>query len=133
MFCLLTGAKCSFFQAPAHELNWRFKKISCRTCLLFYYFFGDKKKLLRPVASSAYYRILLICIATVQNQGENLGCYVLDVSRSAQGRVFLFSCERLGRSLWKIIASSFELLNLIFIEVTWKLGYLSLLNFVQEN
>ena len=22
---------------------WRFKKLSCRACLLFYYFFGDKK------------------------------------------------------------------------------------------
>ena len=62
-----------------------------------------------PVLSSAYYWILLICVATVQNRGEDthLGCYVVDVSRSAQGRFFLFSCERLGRGLQETIVSSF--------------------------
>ena len=51
----------------------------------------------------------MICVATVQNRGEDthLGCYVVDVSRSAEGRVFLFSCERLGRDLWETIVSSF--------------------------
>ena len=48
-------------------------------------------------------------MATVQNRGKytHLGCYVVDVSRSAEGRVFLFSCERLGRGLQENIISSF--------------------------
>ena len=51
----------------------------------------------------------MICVATVQNRGEDthLGCYVVDVSRSAEVRVFLFSCKRLGRGLQEPIASSF--------------------------
>ena len=73
-------------------------------------------------------------MATVQNRGKytHLGCYVVDVSRSAEGRVFLFSCERLGSDLYETIVSSFlkfttlaKMLNFIFIEVTWKLGHLS--------
>ena len=35
-----------------------------------------------------------------------LDCYV-DVSRTAEGKVFLFSCKRLGRSLWETIVASF--------------------------
>ena len=43
----------------------------------------------------------LICVATVQNRGEDthLDYYAVDVSRSAEGRVFRFSCEILGRGL----------------------------------
>ena len=39
----------------------------------------------------------MICLATVQNRGKDThyGFYVVDVSRSAGGRVFLFSWERL--------------------------------------
>ena len=50
----------------------------------------------------------MICVATAKNRGEvtRLGCYVVDVSRSAEGRVFLFSCERLGRGLQESIVSS---------------------------
>ena len=33
------------------------------------------------------------------NKNTHLGFYVADVSRSTEGRVFLFSCERLGRDL----------------------------------
>ena len=48
-------------------------------------------------------------IAKVQNRAEDthLGCYVVDVSRSAEGRIFLFSCEKLGRGLQDAIVSSF--------------------------
>ena len=62
-----------------------------------------------PVLSSAYYWILLICIATVPNRGKytHLGCYVVDVSRSAEGKVFRFYCERLGRDLSETNVSSF--------------------------
>ena len=51
----------------------------------------------------------MICIATVQNRGADthLGCYVADVTRRAEERVFLFSCERLGRGLWETVVSSF--------------------------
>ena len=51
----------------------------------------------------------MICIATVQNRGKDthLGCYVVDVSRRAEGRVFLSYCERLGMGLLGTIVSSF--------------------------
>ena len=51
----------------------------------------------------------MICVATVQNRGKytHLGCYVVDVSRKAEGRVFLFSFERLGRGLLGTVVSSF--------------------------
>ena len=51
----------------------------------------------------------MICVDTFQNRGEDtyLGCYVVDVSRSAEGRVFLFSYEGLGSSLQETIVSSF--------------------------
>ena len=44
---------------------------------------------------------LFICLATIQNQGKDThyGFYIVDVSRSAGERVFLFSWERLGRGL----------------------------------
>ena len=50
----------------------------------------------------------MICVATVENQGEetHLGCYVV-VSKSAERRVFPFSCERLGRGLQETTASDF--------------------------
>ena len=45
----------------------------------------------------------------VQNREKytHLGCYVVDASRSAEGRVFLFSSERLGRCLLETIVASF--------------------------
>ena len=48
-------------------------------------------------------------VATVQNRGKyaHLGCYVVDVSRSAGERVFLFSCERLGRVCRKLLSLVF--------------------------
>ena len=52
----------------------------------------------------------MICVGAVQIRGKYthlLGCYVVDVSRSAEARVFLFSCERLGRVLLETIVSSF--------------------------
>ena len=81
-------------------------------------------------------------VATVQNRGKyaHLGCYVVDVSRSAGERVFLFSCERLGRVCRKLLSLVFwnfefhaKMVNIILIEVTWKFGHLRWLNFVKEN
>ena len=116
MFCLPAGAIYPFFQDLAHGLYWRLKKISYRTCLLFYYFFGDKKQLLRALLICTFIRLLLnsfdlrsyssksininiVVVVSVQHR-----CYV---SRSAEGRVILFSCERLGRDLCETIVSSF--------------------------
>ena len=48
----------------------------------------------------------MICLATVQNRGKDTNCYVVDVSGSAGGRVFLFFCERQGRGLQETIAPS---------------------------
>ena len=49
----------TLFQAPAHRLYWRLKKISYRACLLFYYLFGDKKQLLRALLTCTFIRLLL--------------------------------------------------------------------------
>ena len=56
----------------------------------------------------------MICVGTVQNLGKYihlLGCYVVDVSRSNEARVFLFYCDRLGKgcllSVTKTIVTSF--------------------------
>ena len=80
----------------------------------------------------------MICVATAQNRGKytDLGYYVVDVSRSAEGKVFLFSSERLEGVSRKLLSLGFlnsqllaKRLNFIFIEVTWKVGYLRSLNF----
>ena len=84
----------------------------------------------------------MICVATVQNREEDthLGCYVVDVSRSAKEGFFCFlvrDWKGVCRKLLSLVFLNFQLLakmlNFIFIEVTWKLGYLRWLNFVQEN
>ena len=51
----------------------------------------------------------MIGVAKVQNRAKytHLGCYVVNVSRSVEGRVFLFSCNRVGRVLKETIVSSF--------------------------
>ena len=49
----------------------------------------------------------MICAAKAQKREKyTQGCYVVDVPRSAEGRVFLFSCERLRRGLWETIVSN---------------------------
>ena len=96
MFCLPAGAKYPLFQAPSHKLYWRLKKISYRACLLFYYFFGDKKQLLRAFLTCTFIRLLL----------DSFGLRSCSFMYG-QGRVFPFSCERLGRDLQETIASSF--------------------------
>ena len=84
----------------------------------------------------------MICVATVQNRGEDthLDCYVVDVSRSAKEGFFCFlvrDWKGVCRKLLSLVFLNFHLLakrlNFIFIKVTWKLGYLRRLNFVQGN
>ena len=68
-------------------------------------FWWQKKK--KKLVSSVYYWILLICLAAVKNWGKDVhfqGCYVVDVSRSAGGRVSLFSFERLKGAFRKLLS-----------------------------
>ena len=99
-YVLLTSwSKIPTFQAPAYGLYWRLKKSLYRACLLLYYFFGDEKQLLRAVLTCTFIRLLLNSFVQNREKYTHLCCHVVDVSRSAEGRVFLFCCERLGRSL----------------------------------
>ena len=80
------------------------------------FFWWQKKKVLRALLTCTFIRLLLnsfdlrsynsksininiVVVVSVQHR-----CYV---SRSAEGRVILFSCERLGRDLCETIVSSF--------------------------
>ena len=59
MYYLPAGAKYPFFQAPAHGLYLRLKKISHRAWLLFYYFLHNKKQLLRTLLTCTFIHLLL--------------------------------------------------------------------------
>ena len=87
--------------------GWR--KFHAVLICFFITFFGDKKIAFKSPFGLYFYPFIieyfLICVATVQNRGKDThqGCYVVDISRSAERRVFLFSYERLWRGLWETI------------------------------
>ena len=96
MFCLPVGAKYPFFRLQLTNYIWGSRKFCTELVCFFITFLVTKNSFWEPfwpVPSSAYYWILLICVATVQNLGKDthLDCYVVDVPRSGEGRVFLFS------------------------------------------
>ena len=112
MFCLPAGAKYPFFRLQRMDYIRGCRKFHTALVCFFITFLVIKKAFKRPfdlLISPTYYWILLICVSTVQNQGKytHLSFYVVDVSRSAEGRVFLFSCETLRRGLKETIVSSF--------------------------
>ena len=83
---------------------WSLKKISYRASLLLYYFFGDKKWLLKALLPCTFICSLLISFDLPSYSSQLRKRYTLRlllcyVYRSAGGRVFLFSWERLGRGL----------------------------------
>ena len=66
--------------------------IQCIARLIFECLSGDKNKLLKVLFSCTFIPsllILLICVATVQNQGKGTPKAVVYVSRDVEGRVFL--------------------------------------------
>ena len=69
---------------------WRLKKISCRACLLSYCF-GDKKIAFK-ISLDLYFHPSIIEFR-IQEKIHTKA--VVDVSRDAIGRIFLFSWERL--------------------------------------
>ena len=112
IFCLPAEVKYTFFSLQLMNYIGGWRKFHTKLVYFFDYFFGDKKIFSEPfwpAVSSAYSWILLICVARAwrKNWGKytDLGCYVVDVFRSAEGRVSLLSCERLGRGLLETIAS----------------------------
>ena len=84
---------------------WRFKKVSCRTCLLMYCFlFLVTKKVLKALLTCIFIAALLNSFDSPSYSSEWRRRYILrlfavDVSRSAGGRFFLFFWERLKGSL----------------------------------
>ena len=100
MFFLPTRAKYRFFRVQLMEYIGGWRKF-CTELLCFFITFLVTKNPFWSVLPPTYHWILLICVPTVQNRGKytHLSWYVVDVSRSAEGRVFLFSHERLGRGL----------------------------------
>ena len=70
-----------------------------------------KKKVLRALLTCTFIRLLSNSFDLRGYSSKSLLMFqfniVVDVSRSAEGRVILFSCERLGRDLCETIVSSF--------------------------
>ena len=114
MFCLPAGAKYPFSQALAHGLYSWLKKVSCRACLLFYFFFYDNKQLLKALLPCTFILLLLNSFDLLSFSSKLRKRYTYtDESRSAGGRIFLFSCERLGRGLQETVFSSKAVLDVL--------------------
>ena len=94
MFSPPTVVKYQFFYAPAYGIYWRLQKKSCRACLLFYDLFGDKKIVSRCPLTCTFIHLLLNTFdlpsySSKSNERYTLRLLVVDISRSAGGRVLL--------------------------------------------
>ena len=68
--------------------------MSCRACLLSYCFFGDKKIAFKSSLDLYFHSFITKFEEKIHTKA------VVDVSRGAEERVFLFSLERLGGVCW---------------------------------
>ena len=126
----------TLFQAPAHRLYWRLKKISYRACLLFYYLFGDKKQLLRALLTCTFIRLLLNFFDLRSYSSKSSRIYtfrLLLLVRLYMLRegIFYFLVrhwDEVFRKVLSLVSLNSQLLakmlNFIFIKVTCKLRYL---------
>ena len=128
MLCLPAGAKYKFFRIQLMDYMEGWRKFHTEYFSFFITFLVTKKRTFRTLLTCTFICLLLNSFDLRRYSSNSrklytLGCYVVDVSRSAEGRLFLFSSFPCRKLLW-----------LVFLNFQLPAKMLELwLNFVQEN